>query len=415
MRRDATGQLVELKRGKGIVWGLRFRTAGGERVYETLGRSWEGMSRRQAQDAADELLARVRLGIYRTRVERRRERARREAERNEMPLFATFAEQWFARRCDLGGRSGDGLSASGRADLRNMLDQHLLPWFAGQRLDDIDVEEVERYATAKVREGRIGPTYLNKTLSVLRAIFRDAVRYDRLQRNPADGVRVASARFSGSHLESATQIIAMLEAAGELDRGGRFREGHGRALLATLTFAGLRLDEGLSLRWDDVNLATGKLHVRGTKTDAADRTVDLLPPLREELAALKARRNSERTELVFATSTGRKMGASNVRRRVLTPAVDRANERLAQVGGDRIRGRITPHSLRRTFASLLVALGRDMRVTMAQLGHTDPQLTLRVYAREMARDEGERERLRALVEGTPVTVPVAETALREAA
>lgn len=33
------------------------------------------------------------------------------------------------------------------------------------------------------------------------------------------------------------------------------------------------------------------------------------------------------------------------------------------------------------------------------MGHTDPTLTLRVYAREMAREDGERERLRALVEG----------------
>lgn len=369
----------------------------------------------EAQDAAEKLLARVRLGIYKTRTELELERAEREAERDVAPLFAPFAEEWFERRCDLGGRAGNGLSPAGRADYRNQLDQHLLPWFAGLRLDQIDVQEVERYASAKRREGRIGPTYLNKTLSTLRAIFRDAVRYGRLPRNPAEGVRVASARFTGSWLDSADQITALLDAARELDRAGRFREGPGRALLATLTFAGLRLDEALSLRWDDVNLATCKLHVRGTKTDAADRMVDLLVPLRDELSALKARRRPDRTELVFATSTGRKLGASNVRRRILTPAVDRANERLLEIGADRIRGRITPHSLRRTFASLLVALGRDMRVAMTQLGHSDPHLTLRVYAREMSSSENHRERLRALVEGTAAPVPASAPAILEAA
>lgn len=290
-----------------------------------------------------------------------------------------------------------------------------MPWFAGLRLDEIDVEEVERYAAAKRREARIGATYLNKTLSTLRAIFRDAVRYGRLPRNPAEGVRVASARFNGTWLDSAEQITALLDAAAELDRAGRFGEGHGRALLATLTFAGLRLDEGLSLRWDDVNLATGKLYARGTETDAAQRTVDLLPPLRDELAALKARRPANRTELVFPTSAGTKMGPSNVRRRVLAPAVERANELLSELGADRIRGQITPHSLRRTYASLLVALGRDMRVTTAQLGHTDPQLTLRVYAREMARDDGEREQLRALVEGATTIAPETAPAPKAAA
>jgi hypothetical protein len=36
---------------------------------------------------------------------------------------------------------------------------------------------------------------------------------------------------------------------------------------------------------------------------------------------------------------------------------------------------------------------------MRQLGHTDPTLTLRIYAQQMSRRVGERERLRTLVEG----------------
>lgn len=400
MRRDATGQLVATKRAKGTAWGLRFRTGDGERCYETLGKTWEGMSRRDAERAAEELLARVRLGIYRTRAQREQERAKREARRDEAPLFAPFADQWFARRCDLGGRTGAGLSRSGRADLRNILDQHLLPWFAGLRLDEIDVEEVERYAAAKRREGRIGATYLNKTLATLRAVMRDAVRYGRIPRNPADDVRVPTVRFNGSYLDSAEQISALLDAANELDGRGRLRRGHGRALLATLTLAGLRIDEALSLRWDDVNLAGGKLRVRGTKTVAAERTVDLLPILRDELSALKARRNPDRTELVFGTTNGRKDSPSNVRVRILAKAVRRGNERLASSEGGPMPERLTPHSLRRTFASLLVALGRDPRYVMGQLGHTDPALTLRVYAREIVRHEGERQRLDALIKGS---------------
>jgi hypothetical protein len=36
---------------------------------------------------------------------------------------------------------------------------------------------------------------------------------------------------------------------------------------------------------------------------------------------------------------------------------------------------------------------------MSQLGHTDPVFTLRVYAHAMRRDEGAKERLKALVNG----------------
>ena len=49
--------------------------------------------------------------------------------------------------------------------------------------------------------------------------------------------------------------------------------------------------------------------------------------------------------------------------------------------------------------SLLVALGEDPGYVMDQIGHTNPNFTLRVYRHGMPRDEGEKERLRALVEG----------------
>ena len=61
---------------------------------------------------------------------------------------------------------------------------------------------------------------------------------------------------------------------------------------------------------------------------------------------------------------------------------------------------ITPHKLRHTFASILVAIGKDPTYVMQQLGHTDPAFTLRVYAHAMRRSEEERAQLKALVEGT---------------
>jgi hypothetical protein len=60
---------------------------------------------------------------------------------------------------------------------------------------------------------------------------------------------------------------------------------------------------------------------------------------------------------------------------------------------------ITPHKLRHTFASILVAIGTDPTYVMQQLGHTDPAFTLPVYAHVMRRSHREREALKALVEG----------------
>ena len=59
---------------------------------------------------------------------------------------------------------------------------------------------------------------------------------------------------------------------------------------------------------------------------------------------------------------------------------------------------LTPRSLRRTFASLLYALGHDPVYVMQQMGHTDPKLALRIYAQAMRRGEEEKAALTALVE-----------------
>jgi integrase len=84
---------------------------------------------------------------------------------------------------------------------------------------------------------------------------------------------------------------------------------------------------------------------------------------------------------------------------VLQPVIKRADELLAGRGEHPLPLGVTPHKLRHSFASILVALGRDPSYVMAQLGHTDPAFTLRVYAHAMRFSEDERARLKALVEG----------------
>lgn len=77
----------------------------------------------------------------------------------------------------------------------------------------------------------------------------------------------------------------------------------------------------------------------------------------------------------------------------------RANEKLANAIEVPLPDGLTPHKLRHTFASILVALGFDPGSVMGQLGHTDPGFTLRVYRRGMRRDAAANRRLLALVGG----------------
>jgi integrase len=121
--------------------------------------------------------------------------------------------------------------------------------------------------------------------------------------------------------------------------------------------------------------------------------------LREELTTYKAQApNTCPSGFVFATATGAEPIQGNIRRRVLDKAIARANEKLIDAGDVPLPDGLTPHKLRHTFASILVALGVDPGSVMDQLGHADPGFTLRVYRHGMRRDDAAKERLRALVE-----------------
>ncbi len=130
-----------------------------------------------------------------------------------------------------------------------------------------------------------------------------------------------------SYLDTAGQVTALLGAARELDAEARADRQRVRrhAMIATLTFAGLRIGELLALTWDDVDLAAGRLRVGESKTDAGRRTVTIRPALRQVLIDLKAQTRPKGSELLFAGMT-----ATNFRRRTLAKAVERANERLAR-------------------------------------------------------------------------------------
>ncbi len=125
----------------------------------------------------------------------------------------------------------------------------------------------------------------------------------------------------------------------------------------------------------------------------------LLPVLRDELREHKARGEHTANQLVFATSTGRAVTATNVRKRILQPAIARASETLERQDQIPLPDGITPHALRRTFASLLFAIGESPPYVINQLGHATPALTLEIYARQMNQRDGEPTRLQDLVDG----------------
>ena len=87
----------------------------------------------------------------------------------------------------------------------------------------------------------------------------------------------------------------------------------------------------------------------------------------------------------FPTRTGNRRTKDNVNARVIRPAVRRANARRAHRGLPPLPRRVTAHTLRRTYISMMFAAGAEIPYVMAQVGHEDSKVTLEIYARVLKR------------------------------
>ncbi|MGO8907071.1 MAG: tyrosine-type recombinase/integrase, partial [Solirubrobacteraceae bacterium] len=370
----------------------------------------DGWTQARAQDALQDELAKVQLGTWTPPEPEPAPVVEQD------PTFHVFATEWVA------AHEGEWREST-RLDYEWQLSHHLLKFFRRHRLSQITIAEVDRYRALKVKQGKLSATSINKTITRLAQILEVAVEYGMIERNPARGKRrrLKASKPAPVWLDSAEQIAALLDAAGELDRTVHTNgaEIPRRAILSALVFSGLRIGELIELRWRDVDLAAGKITVRSSKTDAGVRTIDLLPILRAELEALREAQGRGGTKVisleahraakdsgeaptlsssrVFPTQGGGPMNPSNVRNRILAKATERANERREAAGQTPLPDGLSPHKLRHTFASLLVALGTDPGAVMDQLGHTDPTFTPRVYRHGMRRDEGSKQALADLV------------------
>ena len=93
----------------------------------------------------------------------------------------------------------------------------------------------------------------------------------------------------------------------------------------------------------------------------------------------------------FGTANGRRRDPDRFRDRVLARSARLANERRAEQGLPSLP-KITPHSLRRTWAMLAAQAGRDPHWIADQIGHTSAAFTLQVYQQTRNRRLTDRER-----------------------
>lgn len=244
-----------------------------------------------------------------------------------------------------------------------------------RRLRDVDVDVVARMVAEMQRSYKAWT--IRGTLVVLSRAMQTAVRRGYVGSNPV-------AQLDKSERPKGDQKRMRILGSEEIFRLLPAVPAFHRALITTLVFTGMRIGEALALEWADVDFDAGLIHVRAGKTENAARSIVLMPSLARVLRAHMVS-SGRREGLVFGTARGTKQDRENVLKRGLQKGLKNAGLE-----------RLTLHELRHTFASILIGQGFDVTFVADQLGHADPAITLRVYAKlfdpASRRDEA-RERL----------------------
>jgi integrase len=152
-----------------------------------------------------------------------------------------------------------------------------------------------------------------------------------------------------------------------IDAASSNRQGQRDGLMVLLAFRhGLRAAEVCDLRWEQIDFATARLHVRRIKNG----TPATHPLTGREMRALrKHQRESARSAFVFVSERGAPLSA---------PGFSRMVERAGRSA--KLEIKVHAHMLRHACGYALANAGHDTRALQAYLGHRNIQNTTRYTA-----------------------------------
>ncbi|MEA2216107.1 MAG: hypothetical protein QOK19_1668 [Solirubrobacteraceae bacterium] len=221
------------------------------------------------------------------------------------------------------------------------------------------------------------PSTSARKLAALRALLDSQRRHGSIAQNPAE---LVSTPRRGNHLPnvlSAKEAGRLLDAIGATDPLA-LRD---RAMFELAYSSGLRAEELVSLELSDIDHDGEQVRVegKGRKTRFVPVGEPAMAALRSYLergreallqaGAAPVPAGASQAQAFFLSRSGRRLGTSDVRRRL------RLWARRAGAAGE-----ATPHSLRHSFATHLLDGGADLRAIQEMLGHASVSST-QIYTR----------------------------------
>ena len=275
--------------------------------------------------------------------------------------FRDFAERWFRTE------KSESLAESSKTSYEICMRLHIYPYIGAMKLRDVKPAQIREIM---FRASGLSLRVQRQILCILRNIFDTAVDDNIIVRSPVS----PKIKAKGSQTEAINPLTpeqedALLKAAEGLKV---------YPFVFTLLHTGMRRGEITPLMWQDVDFDNDVIHIRrhavpdksgkpviidGAKTNAGVRDVPMPEDLKSYLRALMAKAESV---YVFPTDKGMVYYSASL-------------STLWHTLNKRAGFETHPHQLRHTYATKLFEAGLDIKQVQYLLGHSDPNITLRIY------------------------------------
>ena len=259
---------------------------------------------------------------------------------------------------------------------------YLIPELGNTKLDKITPDQIQKMYN-QMSNRNLSSSTVRNTHAVLNSALKQAVKWDKLYRNPAELVDLPRDTKKEEKAFTSEQAIQFIEACAYSRM---------KALFTLMLSTGIRPGEAFGLKWDDVDFNNKKIMINRSlsrpggkwilvppKTQKARRSIPLPSAVIMDLQEHKENQNEEKNnskkitytdhEFVFATKTGEPFSDRNIIGKYFKPLLKA--EGLPD---------IKLYGLRHTCATLLLKAGENIKVVSERLGHADVALTLRTYA-----------------------------------
>lgn len=277
------------------------------------------------------------------------------------------------------------LKRSTVASYDRMLARHISD-FNKMKLQSIKHRDIQRWINKLSREGLSSKSVKNY-YALIHGIFKLAVQWEYLDKNPADGITLPRSDAKESQWYNETQVTALMEALNKLD----IKEQKYKVGILLALFGGLRKGEICGLDVGDVDFEAGRVNIRqsrmvevknGVYTDTPKsarsiRTVSLPHSVMLEISRLIEYQEKERIEMQDVWQDSNALLKNEIGAPLYPQVLYRWFKRFLKHNH---LPDITLHSLRHTHVSMLIGSGETIDEVSTRVGHAQKTTTLNIYA-----------------------------------